>query len=154
MTQDEIISQFLKKNQRILHLGCGQKLLKDLAEAHAYTGVDNTESADLQLDILKEYTALPSGFDYVIIGEVLEFADNPIDIIEHVRLLAKSTIVYEHKYDEDCVVDPNWKQPWKTLGLENFLTRKFDYVNSIFLGYATLHICEMPNTRKTIEGEA
>lgn len=147
MTSDEIISQFLKKNQRILHLGCGDQTLKTLAEAHEYTGI----SID---DTLATFESLPNGFDYIVIGEALEFAENPTEIIDHIRLLSKSTIVYEHKYDEDCVVNPAWKQPWKSVGLENFLTQKFSYVNSIFLGYATLHICEMPITTKLMDGEA
>jgi hypothetical protein len=74
-----------------------------------------------------------------------------LNFIKFIKNLGKTTVIYEFKYDEGCEVKLDWKKPWKTFGLENFLTRQFDYVNSVFLGYATIHICEMPNDKRVPE---
>jgi hypothetical protein len=42
-------------------------------------------------------------------------------------------------------IDSAWKQPCKNIGLENILTWEFDYVRSLYLGYATVYYCEGPN---------
>ena len=136
MKPEEILSQFLKKEKRILHLG-GDSSLKDLTDADQYTQVQISSANDLE-------KIENTGFDYVILSDVLELVEDPQEVIKQAKNMAKSTIIYEFKYDEDCVVDPSWKQTWKTVGLEFFLTREFDWVNDIYLGYATIHICEMP----------
>lgn len=136
MTPEQIFSQFIKPNQRILHLG-GDPELKELTQAHAYTR--------LEIGDLTDYANIPEGqYDYVVMSDVLEYVDNPVDLINHVKNLAKTTVVYEFKYDEMEDPNPNWSRIWQTVGLEYTLTRAFDYVNNIFLGYATIHTCEMP----------
>lgn len=139
MTPEQIFSQFLKPNQRILHLG-GNAELKELAKAHEYT--------HLTVDQLDDYSNIPpQAYDYVIMSDILELVNDPIELLKHVKDLAKTTIVYEFKYDEmDDPVDPVWSKIWQKIGLEYILTREFDYVNSIFLGHATIHTCEMPYT--------
>lgn len=141
MTPEQIFSQFLKPDQCILHLG-GSTELKKLAQAHEYT--------HLTVDQLDDYTNIPlQAYDYVVMSDVLELVENPIELLKHVKDLAKTTIVYEFKYDEmDSPVDPSWSKIWQKVGLEFTLTREFDYVNSIFLGHATIHTCEMPFTDK------
>ena len=140
MTPEQIYSQFLKPNQRILHLG-GDPELKQLSQAHEYT--------QLTLEQLADYANIPnSPYDYVIMSEVLEQVADPLELIRHVKNLAKITVIYEFKYDEmDEPVDPSWNKVWQSIGLEYTLTREFDYVNSVFLGYATIHTCEMPYTQ-------
>jgi hypothetical protein len=139
MTPEQILSQLLKKHQRILHLG-GDPELKTLVDAYEYTHV--------AVEDIGDFTSLPSGFDYVIMSDVLELVEDPVGLVKHVKDLAKTTVIYEYKYDEDCYIGNGWKTPWKTVGLEYTLTRNFDYVNNVFLGYATVHICDMPYTPK------
>lgn len=140
MTPEQIYSQFLKPNQRILHLG-GNAELEDLAKAHEYT--------HLTLDQLTDFTTIPnSAYDYAIMSDILEQVTDPIELIKHVKNLAKITVIYEFKYDEmDDPIDPSWSKIWQKIGLEFTLTQEFDYVNSIFLGHATIHTCEMPYTK-------
>lgn len=141
----EIIANFLKKDQRVLHLG-GSTDLGPLMSAYTYTHVN--------VDELNNWDNIPTdSFDYVVLDEVLELVEDPSNLIRFIKNKAKSTVIYEFKYDEDCHVEPEWKQPWKTQGLEFLLTREFDFVNDIFLGYATLHICEMPYNGKPEDKE-
>lgn len=144
MTPEQIFSQFLKPNQRILHLG-GDPGLEQLAQAHTYTR--------LSVEDLVDYANIPTAaYDYVVISDVLELVADPVGLIDHVKNLAKTTIVYEFKYDEmDEPIDPSWSRIWQTVGLEYTLTQRFDYVNNIFLGYATIHTCEMPYTKTNDE---
>lgn len=135
LTPEQIIAQFLKKEQKILHLG-GNTELKTLAEAHSYTNLDKDQIVD--------FSSIPVGFDYVVMGDILEVIDNPVDLIKHVKNIAKTTVIYEYKHDDDIPPPTDWKKPWQSVGLEYTLTREFDYVNNIFLGYATLHICDVP----------
>lgn len=134
MSPEQLISQFIKKDQRILQIG-GNPELKELAEADTYTY--------LSVDEMKNIPSQP--YDYAILTEVLELIDNPVELINTVKNLSRSVVIYEYKYDE-IDVDPAWRKPWQSVGLEFSLTRGFDYVNSLFLGYATIHICEMPYT--------
>lgn len=136
MKPEEIMAQFLKKEKRILHIG-GDNCLGSLTEPDNYTQVKISSVSELD-------TIENTGFDYVVLSDVLELVDDPVELVKKAKNLARSTVIYEFKYDEDCVVDPSWKQTWKSVGLEFLLTREFDWVNDIYLGYATVHICEMP----------
>jgi hypothetical protein len=135
VTPEEIMAVYLKKDQRILHIG-GDPSLGKLTESYDYTRI---EISDLDLDNIPE-----KPYDYVVLSDALELVDDPLALILKVKNLAKSTIVYEFKYDEYADLDPSWKQPWKSIGLEYNLTREFDWVNNRFFGYATMHTCEMP----------
>ena len=136
MTPEEIFHSFIDKEKKILHLG-GDAKLKELTQASEYTRI---EIADI-----KDFADLPSGFDYVVLSDVLEYVEDPIALIAHVRNLATNTIVYEFKYDDpDWILSDDWRMPWKRLGLEFKLSQNFDYINDVFLGYATLHICHTP----------
>jgi hypothetical protein len=136
MTPEEILSQFLKKDQRILHIG-GDPILEKLTEAFRYTrhDIENFEVGDLSSE---------HPYDYVVLSDALELVDNPIELIKQIKNHAKSTIIYEFKYEEMEDIDPAWKRPWQNVGLEYTVTKEFDFVNTIFLGYATLYTCEMP----------
>ncbi len=136
MKPEEIMAQFLKKEKRILHLG-GDACLGSLTEPDNYTQVNISSVNDLE-------NIKNTGFDYVVLSDVLELVDDPVELVKKAKNMARSTIIYEFKYDEDCEVAPEWKQTWKSVGLEFLLTREFDWVNDIYLGYATIHICEMP----------
>jgi hypothetical protein len=143
MTPEQIFSQFIKPNQHILHLG-GDPELKELTQAHTYTRL---EIADLT-----DYANIPEGpYDYVVLSDVLECIENPVELINHVKNLATHTVIYEFKYEEMENVDPVWSRIWERVGLEFTLTREFDYVNDIFLGYATIHTCKMPYNNKDKE---
>lgn len=144
MTPEEIIAQFIKPEQRILHIG-GSIELEKFSNAHSYT--------NLNVDQITDLSSIPEGFDYVVMGDILEIIDNPLELIKRVKNVAKTTVIYEYKHDEDSVAKPGWKKPWQSIGLEYNLTREFDYVNNVFLGYATLHICDMPYnpTEKELE---
>jgi len=135
MNVEEILSKLLKEDKKILHIG-GSSAMKDLIANEGYVRLEVNEID--KIDTVKDQR-----FDYVILSDALELVDDPVSLIKEVKNVAKSTVVYEYKYDE-CEVDPSWKKPWQTIGLEYTLTREFDYVNNIFLGYGTVHICEMP----------
>lgn len=142
MTAEEIYCQFLKTHKRILHLGSANSKIKNLINPDYYVGIDILPGSEICCDLNKDHDQIPEGFDYVLIAGVLEHVDDPCNLINSVKEKGKITLIYEYKY-EDTNKD-GWKNPWKSIGLESFLTREFDYVNSIFLGYATIHLCEMP----------
>lgn len=141
---DEVIAGFIDKDKQVLHIGTGE--LPNYIAVSSYVVVDpsNVDALILNKD----------QFDYVILTDILELIDDPKELISKVKNLAKTTIIYEFKYDSIENINPNWKQPWKSVGLEFFLGQQFDYVNNIFLGFATLHTCEQPyNPRPTEDKE-
>lgn len=140
VTPEQVIANYIKKDQRILHIG-GDPSLEKLTESYDYTRI---EIDDLNLETVPE-----KPYDYVILSDALELLDNPLDVIKKLKNLSKSTIIYEFKYDEYTDIDPKWKQPWKNIGLQFNLTREFDWVNERFFGYATMYTCEMPYNGST-----
>jgi hypothetical protein len=66
------------------------------------------------------------------------------DLIKKVKTIAENIVIYEYKFDPGCYNNNEWKKPWLKIGLEYFLGKEFDYVNSIFLGYATIYFCKFP----------
>lgn len=138
MHHNEIISQFLEQNQKILCVGTADKIAEHILTSPFFQSID-------PIEINAQITDLANDFDTVIFSDALEKINNPRELIAQIKWHAKSSIVYEFKYDHMETVDPSWKQPWKTIGLENILTWEFDYVKSIYLGYATIFFCEGPN---------
>lgn len=136
MTPEQICAQFLDKNKTILHFGSDQRL-PQYAEAQGYLQITDP----INLDISSKY-------DYTVLVDTLELVDDPVSLIKQVKNLSETTVIYEFKYDDEFEVNPEWKQPWKTIGLEFLLTQEFDYVNDIFLGYATIHICKIPYNKE------
>jgi hypothetical protein len=144
-----IIDRFIKKDQKIIHFGKDSKELLTSSTPTEYTSILLTEN------FLEEINSVKNNYyDTVIIDELLETISCPQELIKSIRAIGKTTCIYEFKYDDDCIVKDYWLQPWKEFGLEFFLTREFDYVNSVFLGYATLHICEMPHDETYDHGVA
>lgn len=139
-TPEEIMTAFIEPKKRILHIG-GDPRLKELVDPTEYVRI---ETADVNKDL-----ELPTGFDYTVISDTLELVDDPISLIHKIRDSAKETFIYEFKYDDpEWIKSTDWKKPWLTVGLDWNLSQEFDYVHNIFLGYATINICKMPNTLK------
>ena len=139
MHHDEIISQLVEKNQRTLYIGAPDDTVVQTLTPTFFQSVDPTKTTDLQiLDIAKD-------FDTVIFSDALEKVEDPRSLISQIKWHAKVSVVYEFKYDHMEQIDADWKQPWKNIGLENILTWEFDYVRSMYLGYATVYFCEGPN---------
>lgn len=147
MTPEEIYSQFMKDDTSVLHLGCGKKTLKELRSFEQYVGVGLNEEADLNIDLNTSLDDIPGNFDYVVLDTILEVVNEPLELIKAAAKRGKMMVIYEFKYDEEDdynLVQPHWKTPWKNTGLEYFLTQQFDWVNSVFMGHATLHMCTTP----------
>lgn len=136
MHHDEIIAKLAEKNQRILYVGRPIGVIAEILTPSFYQIVDTVDADDCDI---------PTDFDTVIFSDILETVDNPQQTIARFKWHAKSSIIYEFKYDYMDSIDEKWKQPWKSIGLENALTWEFDYVRSIYLGYATVYFCEGPN---------
>lgn len=137
MHYDEIISQFAGKNGKVLYIGTPTDAIGKLETLSVFTSVDPLTTVDID--------NLPKDFDTVVFAEVLELVDDPRTLINQFKWQAKCTIVYEFKYDHMDDINPSWKLTWKNIGLENILTWEFDYVKSLYLGYATVYFCEGPN---------
>jgi hypothetical protein len=138
-TPEENIANLLEKNKKILQIG-GDPRLAVLLENLEYHRLENSQ--------LENFKQFDEKFDYIILSDILELIDDPKSLITLVKNKTKETVIYEFKYDENCKIMPEWKQPWKSIGLEFFLSREFDYLSSIFLGYATVHICSSPYNLK------
>lgn len=142
MKPEEIYTQFLKKNQNVLVVGRFNDILEEFLEPRILKKLDQKN------DYSQELKDLDTDFDYVILTEVLELVDDPRIIINQFKNLANTTVIYEFKYDDDCKVEQDWKKPWKSTGLEWILQQEFDKTNSIYLGYATIHFCDIPYNRE------
>lgn len=138
MKPEEIFSQFLKKNQKVLVVGCSNEILENLIEPRILVNLE--QKPDYSEDIKN----VDNDFDYVILTEVLELVDNPQKIINQFKNTANTTIIYEFKYADDCEIKDDWKKTWESVGLEWILRQEFDKTNSIYLGYATIHFCDIP----------
>lgn len=135
-TPEQIFCSFIEKNKKILHIG-GDSSLTDLVEPSEYR--------QLSLEDIKDIKNIPSGYDYIVVSDALEYLDDPVQFIRDIKSLAKKYLIFEFKYDDpDWILDPNWKRPWSRIGLEYTLSRNFDYLNQIFLQHGTIHICHTP----------
>lgn len=146
MHYDEVISKFLEKDKKILYVGnCTTDIIdKELTPSELHTL--NEDSFPL------DDTTIPTKLDYIIFTDTLELVDNPKEIISQLKWNSEQVIVYEFKHREEVEeINPNWKKPWLSVGLENFLTWEFDYVRSVYLGYATVYFCASPNDIKPEE---
>jgi hypothetical protein len=132
---EEIILNFLEKEKKVLYVGESTKLDEEVGFS-LYKKI--TEDNICQIEKIDEK------FDYVILTEILEKIDDPQDLIKKVKTIAENIVIYEYKFDPGCYNNNEWKKPWLKIGLEYFLGKEFDYVNSIFLGYATIYFCKFP----------
>lgn len=146
MHYDEVISNFLEKNKKILYVGTHSTNIIDKQLEPAELHILSTESFPLDSE-----TTIPDKLDYVIFTDALELVDNPKEIISQLKWNSTQVIVYEFKHREEFETDPSWKKPWISVGLENILTWEFDYVRSLYLGYATVYFCSGPNDIKPEE---
>jgi hypothetical protein len=144
MNYDEIVSQFIEKDKKILYVGTPvADIFKSQTTPSELHVLDDKSFTDL------EHSNFPKELDYVVFTDVLELVDNPKEVISKLKWNSKQVIVYEFKHYEDAKdVNPAWKKPWTQVGLENLLTWEFDYVRSLYLGYATIYFCESPNDIK------
>jgi len=141
MTYDEITCQYIEQDKKILYIGtpCAN-IIKEIAtpsEIHFLNAGDFPVQDD---------TLIPKDLDYIIITDALELVDNPKELISSLKYKAECVIIYEFKYDQLEEISSDWKKPWLHVGLENILTWEFDYVQSIYLGYATVYYCNGPNS--------
>lgn len=139
-TPEEIMAGFIEPKKRILHIG-GDPRLEELVDPVTYTRIETKDVTD--------NLEFPTGYDYAVISDTLELVDKPTEIIHRIRDCAKEIVIYEFKYDKpEWILDPTWKKSWLSVGLDWHLNQEFDYIHNIYLGYATLNICKMPNTEK------
>jgi hypothetical protein len=138
MHYDEIISQFTKKDGKVLYIGTPTAVIEKSATLSVLQAIDPL-TTNIDVDQLSK------DFDTVVFAEVLELVDDPRKLINQFKWQSGSSIIYEFKYDHMDSIDPTWKLSWKHTGLENILTWEFDYVKSLYLGYATVYFCEGPN---------
>jgi hypothetical protein len=141
MHYDEVISNFLEKDKKILYVGTHSTDIINTALTPSELHFLNKDSFPLNDNVI-----VPDKLDYVIFTDALELVDNPKEIISQLKWNSAQVIVYEFKHHEDFETNPEWKKPWLTVGLENILTWEFDYVRSIYLGYATVYFCSGPNS--------
>ena len=138
MHYDEIISQLTEKDGKVLYIGNPTAAIEKSATLSVLQSIDPL-TTNIDVDQLSK------DFDTVVFAEVLELVDDPRKLINQFKWQSRSSIIYEFKYDHMDNINPTWKLPWKHIGLENILTWEFDYVKSLYLGYATVYFCEGPN---------
>jgi hypothetical protein len=136
ISAEQIVSNFLDKEKKVLYLGESNDL-ENILDSTLYKKISQKDINNIE-NIEEKY-------DYVVLTEVLETIDDPQSLITKVKNLTESVVIYEYKFDEGCYNNDNWNKPWTKVGLEHFLCKEFDYVNNIFLGYATIYICKYPN---------
>jgi hypothetical protein len=135
MTPEEIIVPFVENPNKILYFGNNNSIVELLKSSQITTVNSLEELKKLEPDTL---------FDCAIVSNNIELIEDPLEVLSFIKKLTAELMVYENKYDLMPEVDATWKQHWKTISLEWFLTQNYDYINNIFLGYATLHRCKQP----------
>lgn len=130
----EILLDKIKKNKTILYIGQDSELIAEKSQPESYASLDEDS-----------FMNMSSGkYSYIILNEILETSANPKALIEKASTLAKTVFVVEQKYDVPGLIKSHWQQPWLKQGLEWILNNNFDYINSLYLMYQTIHTCEMP----------
>jgi len=139
MHHDEIISQLVNKNEKILYVGQPNDVIQHALSPSFFQTISALEIPALNT------ADLPTDFNTLIFSDILELVDNPRELISKLKWCSNNTLIYEFKHDYLESINPDWKFPWKDVGLENILTWEFDYVRSLYLGYATVYFCNGPN---------
>lgn len=139
MSPEEIISPFIENYKKILYFGKNQNSFKTLPSVEIDSVSSISEIETLSIDIQ---------YDCVIVTNLIEAIESPFDVFIKLKPLSRDLVIFENKYDHIDEIDPFWKQHWKTNSLEWFLNQHYNYINNIFLGYATVHICKEPYDRE------
>lgn len=156
MSPQEIYSPFIQEAKKILHVSEFQTDIRNFLPSETeLTTLGSFETADIpaELSDLDTYRNIVDQYDFIVLDEILETVKDPVSIIQILKNKTKNLLVYEFKYleMEQKDVKSSWNCPWKTVGLEFVLSREFDFLNSIFLGYATIHLCKIPYNEKIEE---
>jgi hypothetical protein len=136
ISPEKIILNFLEEEKTILYLGDSCELDNEV-DSSLYKRINENNVGDID-----------EKFDYAILTEILEKVDDPRNLISSIKNITDTVVIYEYKFDDGCYNNDEWKKPWTKIGLEYFLEREFDYVNSIFLGYATIYFCKFPYNKE------
>jgi len=151
MNHKSVLSEMLSSDQKILHLLLDDSKLENTDKFTEYSTAGPNENCSINLNFDDPAFAsnIPNGhYDTILLTTILEQIDDPVELISKLKHLSENLIIWEFKYDSAETVDPNWKQPWKTIGLTWNLQQHFDLVNELFLQHATLITCKLPYTVK------
>lgn len=81
------IQQYVKKDHKVLDMGCGSQPFRELVEAEGahYLGCDIVQNEEKSVDVISSFESFAfshNTFDVVICSEVLEHVINPQDAIK------------------------------------------------------------------------
>ena len=106
------VSEFIPAGSSILDIGCGNKSFLNYFECNDYLGLDRTIYADIQTDLNTQTVKIDKVYDVGLILGVLEYVDDPIELIEKYKDKATTWVilVLSKKQKEKY----NWKHSFNT----------------------------------------
>lgn len=145
--EEEFLANILSNDQSILHLKHSEKKFNEFVSYKNYVSIGKDKDCDIIVEDFNDnfLSYLETKPDVFVMGHVLELVDDPKELITANRQNAEQTVIFEFKYDEIENIPPEWKTPWKNIGLAHFLYSQFDWINEIFLNGVTVYTCQDPN---------
>mgnify|MGYP001137548894 CR=1 FL=1 len=134
------VSTHIPLNSSILDIGCGNKSILKYVNCTDYLGLDKTEYADINTDLNNETVKIPKVYDIGLILGVLEYVDDPIEVISKYKNNANTWIILTKSCKKK--EQHNWKHSFNVSFLEYICYKNFTNVTIItsYNGYL-LGIC-------------
>lgn len=86
------VKNYIPDNISIVDFGCGNKEILDFCRPKKYLGIDLVDTADLILDLNKNFE-LNEVFDLGLLLGVLEYIENPNFTLENIKKFAKTFVI-------------------------------------------------------------
>ena len=120
------IKDFIPENSSILDIGSGNKSILKVVDCNDYLGLDRTDYADIKTDLNTQTVKIDKVYDVGLILGVLEYVDDPINVIEKYKNNANTWFILalarkkKEKY--------NWKHSFNESFLEYVCKKNFSNV--------------------------
>jgi hypothetical protein len=122
-----LLKEFNIEGTTVLDIGCGDKSILQYLNFKSYLGIDQSDAADIVMDFNKESPNLTDKFEVGLVLGVLEYVDDPGQLIKSVKhncdrmiilVLPKKVPKYHH----------GWQRTYNSKSFKEFLNRHFTNV--------------------------
>ena len=135
----QYIIPLIQPHQRVIDFGCGNKEFLDFYQARGYLGIDLYEPADLLWDLHKPLQLVPD-WDLGLLLGVLEYVNDPDQVLLNIRQLAKEFIVMVLPVKKK----PSWQRSFTRQSINDLLQRHWQCIQLHICGRYLLFQCHTP----------
>ena len=131
------LEKYIPKNASIVDFGCGNKQILDHCSPREYLGIDIVDSADLKIDLNKDFI-LDKTFEIGLILGLLEHIDNPELTVQRCIRCADKFIILT----SSAKMKFEWKHSFSKDDIEKLLKKYFKTVSCYSYPRYTVSIAE------------